>query len=212
MLRCLGSNAQAKECNLEHVSVRLLQCAGCMAGLGSMWSAFQGSVSTEQLLRGCYGLHTLSEGVYSALQQLFLAFLHWLVDLKTGLDHPLEVHLSPLPHERPRRWQSVVKERNEWWAAHHRFTSHVFPLHWETASVPHTGRRLDRVCLQYGCPGTPICLCWQPCSHPKGETQKRKKGRTDPQHTYMNTVLTDPPPNHLLQKTFNFYHWKLWTL
>lgn len=53
---------------------------------------------------------TLSEEVYSVLQQSFLAFLHWPVDQKTGLDRPLEAHLFLLPHERPRHWQSITDE------------------------------------------------------------------------------------------------------
>lgn len=58
---------------------------------------------------------TLSEEVYSVLQQSFLAFLHWPVDQKTGLDHPLEVHLFLLPHERPHHWQSGTDKRNTQW-------------------------------------------------------------------------------------------------
>lgn len=56
---------------------------------------------------------TLSEEACSALQQFFLAFLHWPADQKTGLDHPLEVHLFLPPHERPRRWQSIASESNK---------------------------------------------------------------------------------------------------
>ena len=86
---------------------------GCLKSLNTL-SARRGIVNRQYLSMGClWTVCTLSGEVYSALQQCVLAFLHWLVDLKTGLDHPPEVHLSLLPHERPLRWQSVIDERNK---------------------------------------------------------------------------------------------------
>ena len=79
---------------------------GCLKYFSSLGPLRELWMDSIRLMGFLCTVRTLPEEVCSALQHFFLAVLHWLVDLKTGLDHPLDVP-SLLPHETPCHRQAV---------------------------------------------------------------------------------------------------------